>query len=221
MHQLGRAGSRRPLGQAYMRPDAIGEPQDLGMGAAHGGGSLVSRCPAGAPTPDRAGFPPRVHEDPVGEQTVCGGQRFQRRRWGRRPADGRYRGGPRVSRSSSCSAAKWRSICSVPAGSTTSAAGLPRRAGGALQDHRDVDTLLQQGTRRRRRPSPARRWPQAHADHRALHGDMPRPARDVHCIGEPVEVGGRTRRRRPPRTRWLPERPSPPPPSPPPALARR
>ena len=100
-----------------------------------------------------------------------------------------------VSRSSSCSAAKRRNIFSVSAGSSTSTAGLPRQGAQRVEDHRDIDALLQQRTRGGRQPAQRgdrhRQQRQRHADHGALHGDAPRPAGDVHRIGETVQtIGG-------------------------------
>ena len=60
-----------------------------------------------------------------------------------------------------------------------------------VEDHGDVDALLQQRTGGRWQPSDRgnghRGQRQAHADDGALHGDAPRPAGDVHRVGEPVQ----------------------------------
>ena len=81
-----------------------------------------------------------------------------------------------------------------------SAGSRPRRLAAAqraqrVEDHRDVDALLQQRAERGReqaeRGDHHRRQRHRHARQRALHGDPPGAAGDLHRVGEPVEpVGG-------------------------------
>ena len=76
-----------------------------------------------------------------------------------------------------------------------------------VEDHRDVDALLQECASGGRQPAQRgnghRQQRQRHTDHGALHGDPPRPPGDVHRVGETVQairgqhdVGGFGRSRR-------------------------
>ena len=181
------------LCQSQMRADAIGKPLDFGVRAAHGGGGLAAAQGARQRRVKLSFLGTFVRQNPLGQQGM--------RRESAIPAplhrgplanrSALSRSSPMVSRSSSCSAAKRRSICSVSGGQRQLGGRVTAQCPQRIEDHRDVDTLLQQRTGCRRQPAQRgdrhRQQRQAHAHDGALHCDAPRPAGNVHRIGQPVE----------------------------------